>query len=207
MTGFDERTLVAFVDGELEGDRARAVADAVARDPRLAAAVETLRRADDLVRAAFDGAAWTPLPPLTLGPPAVAVPLRLRPAAAPRPRRWLMPALAAALAGLLVGAGLGRYALPPPGDTLAELDRQLQASALMRSLESEVSGSTVAWENPETGSRGTVRLIRSFRSGADQYCREFEQNALIGGAETVIRGIACRDAEAGWRTRVQLVQS
>jgi surface antigen len=78
-------------------------------------------------------------------------------------------------------------------------DQLLRGAALAEALDRTVSGETVAWRNPDSGSSGTVTPLRTFRARDGRWCREYEQ-AIDGpgGPERVV-GIACREADT-WRS-------
>jgi surface antigen len=61
-----------------------------------------------------------------------------------------------------------------------------------RALEQEVSGTEVGWENPDSGSHGTVTPVRTYRSAAGIGVRH-EAGAGLG----LIVGTAQRDGKRG----------
>ena len=61
MTVTDEQ-LSAYLDGELPEDDARAIDEALAQDPALQAALESLVAANDMARDAFDAMKDDPVP-------------------------------------------------------------------------------------------------------------------------------------------------
>ena len=77
-------------------------------------------------------------------------------------------------------------------------------SQLPEVLESEVSGTTVAFNDPVQGVTGTVRPISTFINADGSYCRAFEARAADADGTLTSRGIACRDSDGKWLTRVQV---
>lgn len=134
MRRFDDETLVAFVDGELDEASARDVAAAVAADAGLAARVEAFRQSAMMVQAAFARVIDEPVPERLLlaarGAAAVegeastgkVVPFRRR-SAIPR---WIALPIAASVATLVIGAGAGYWAarapVLPPATEMAALE-------------------------------------------------------------------------------------
>lgn len=195
---FTDETLMAYTDGELDTDAARAVAAAEATDPEIARRVEVFRgtgaalaeaRAarpapevpDALmarVRAALEGRA--------AGDAKTVLPFDRRAPARP----WVPAMIAASLAlaaGLSIGLSLRPGAGPEPGaQGLAALEPSGVADALSR-LASGASEHVAA---------GEVTVIASFRTPEGTFCREFELAAA--GGETV--GVACAEG-AGWGLR------
>jgi len=119
MRRFDDETLVAFVDGELDEADARDVAAAIAVDAELAARVEAFRQSALLVQAAFARVIEEPVPERLLlaargeggsAAPDNVVPFRRR-AAVPR---WIALPIAASVATLVIGAGAGYWAARSP---------------------------------------------------------------------------------------------
>ena len=200
MTGrVDRATLVAYLDDELTPAAARRVEAAVAADRELQAQLESLRRVDRALSAAFDPILDAPLPPLALTE-------RRRGLAAPPPLGsrlgWL--AVAAGLAGLIIGfAGgqLGPVLLRSAAEPVAVAAIQ---SELPEVLETQLSGTTVAFHDPAQGVSGTVRPLSTFVNGDGLYCRAYEAHASTGDGQLTSRGVACRDEEGRWLTRVQV---
>jgi hypothetical protein len=169
--------LAAFADGELEAERAREVAAAVAADPALADEVQAHRLLRERLGTHFAPIISAPVPErltAALRPPAQVI--DLSEARARRMRRvarwsWVAgPALAASLALALFLPRGGDYA---QGPLEAALETQLVAQ--------------------QSGAEPT-RVLLSFRDDGGALCRAF-----AGQAQS---GIACRDGR-GWRLRMK----
>ena len=166
----DPATLVAYLDGELGPAVALCVEAALAEDNALRERLAALRRVDGALSAAFDPILEIPLPPLALvsGRPPVG---RGSPVAQRRVGR--MVALAAGLAGLILGFAGGQFGpslwepSEPPG--VAAIHAQLPDV-----LETQLSGTTVVFNDPVQGVSGTVRPLTTFLNADGQYCRAFE---------------------------------
>lgn len=98
----DDSTLVAYVDGELDPDRARAVERALAHDPEARLTVRRLRETGALLRAACSETRFQAEVPDTVRQPAQGALARV-------PPRARMQVLAVALALVLVVATAGVY--------------------------------------------------------------------------------------------------
>ena len=216
MTSFDDATLVAYVDDELDAETAAAVEEAMKSDADLDRMIRSLRADTDLVRAAFEPMLHHRLPPLRMegegahaGPTIMPRP-QIRPSG-PKRAAWQM-ALAAGLAGILFGASMVHLARPGVESTLqAELpiktDRQVEMAALVNLLENQLSGTTADWHNEDTGNSGTITVVRTFQTAQGQYCREFTATSILDNAPATVTGIACRDDQAQWRTRRRIIES
>ena len=119
--------------------------------------------------------------------------------------------LAASLAALVIGASLGHYftergfdrELRNAGFILSPQDQLAFQKALAQGLERELSGTRIAWTNPDTGHGGEIVPIRTFQAENGQYCREFLDVRRITGSAQDHGGIACRGADGVWRVRVR----
>ncbi len=192
-------TLVAYLDGELRPSVAARVEAALASDGELRAQLERLRRVDGALSAAYDPILECPLPALALtGRPA---PLPNRLSLARRMTGRL--AWAAGLGGLIVGFTAGQI-----GPSLLTKDEPVAVvaidSKLPDVLESEPSGSTVAFNDLVQGVSGTVRPLSTFITADGKYCRAFVAHAMGDKGHLTSRGVACREPSGGWTTRVQV---
>jgi surface antigen len=95
---------------------------------------------------------------------------------------------AATLIGAVGGALLGREI----GQRLDERDRQEVAEA----LETQETGESQAWTNPDTGERYEVTPIETF-SRDGQPCRRFQMD--VEGVDEEVTGTACRTAQGHWQ--------
>ncbi|MEO9341163.1 hypothetical protein ABFT80_27610 [Mesorhizobium sp. SB112] len=200
---FDDETLMAFADGELDEARSLALEEALATNEalaeRLAVFLDSRRLVGDALKPLID----EPVPEALLASVrkmaedaqrqgAIAqdnvVPFRpqqtvIRPTAG----SWLMP-VAASLVAVLTGAAgfaLGRME-PSATDSSAEI-----AAALNR----EASGQDVALAN----SRAVLHVVASFRDERGELCREYELKQPASSTLTV----ACRQ-DGTWTTRLAL---
>jgi surface antigen len=85
--------------------------------------------------------------------------------------------------------------LPPEGDLI-----------LVRAAASDVLGrggkdSSTAWENTETGARGTVTPISSARTEDGRICRDFLASHVHEKDESWLQGEACRAKAGKWQVR------
>lgn len=210
---FDDETVMAFADGELDEATASALERALAHDEELALRVamfaETRALAAAELSSAHEGAVPEELRASVArmvdaarereaaDRPAAIVPLR-RAANDPgrRPGFRFMVPLAASL--VAVAAGIGGYALgttgeaPSPGLSIAGLT----VEGLPEALDKTMSGDTAALAGPNS----RFRAIATFRDEADQLCREFE----VDQAGKTVVSVACRD-EAQWQVNFAVV--
>ena len=102
--------------------------------------------------------------------------------------------IAAAAAGTLLGALIGSEI----GKTMDEVDRQKAARATQTALETNRTGASSTWSNPDTGHSGSVTPTETYRTDDGRYCREFQQTVTIGGETQNAYGTACRQPDGSW---------
>jgi surface antigen len=98
---------------------------------------------------------------------------------------------AGALGGALLGGMLGR-AVEPSDEAHAQ-------AGTVRALEETRIGETVTWNNPGTGSAGTVTPTGQYTDASGRNCREFRQSVNVGGRIEEAVGTACEQPDGRWR--------
>jgi len=59
--------------------------------------------------------------------------------------------------------------------------------------------SSQAWENPETGARGSVTpLAQAYPTEDGRSCRDFLASYVNGSTETWLHGAACKSGQGSW---------
>jgi surface antigen len=103
--------------------------------------------------------------------------------------------LAATAAGTLLGALLGGTI----GKSLDQTDKLYASNAEYHALEYAPSGSVTSWNNPDSGHSGSITPTQTYEAPNGQYCREFQQQASIGGQVQQVYGTACRQPDGQWK--------
>jgi surface antigen len=103
-----------------------------------------------------------------------------------------------AFVGAAFGSIIGGIAGSAIGKQMDENDRKLMSNATENALESSKSGEKVVWHNPDSGNEGSVSTIKTYQVHG-VYCREFLQEAIIGGKEVKVYGKACRKPDGQWQ--------
>lgn len=228
----DER-LVAYVDGELDAAAARAVEAEMAADPKLAKTVAALRAEVALIRAAYQEPLRAEAPERLVAAIDAAFAERQAGRSAPAGgagwapgrtlwrtlwRTWIrhpaFGAVAASIVAVVVGlAGANYFAERGVERELARLealragDQEMIEAAISVALETHVSGQPARWHNPDSGSRGSVEPLRTFKISTGQWCREYAHAIDLRGwreRRATLRAIACREAGGRWKTRLRL---
>lgn len=95
-----------------------------------------------------------------------------------------------ALAGAFVGNSIGK--------SLDEHDKLMLEKSSRQALEYSPSGSSVEWNNPDSGNRGRITPVKTVKESG-QYCREYIQEVVIGGEKKKAYGKACRQPDGDWK--------
>ncbi len=103
------------------------------------------------------------------------------------------------LAATAIGTLLGALAGSEAGKSLDRADKLYAERASQSALESNRSGQSSQWANPDSGHSGSVTPTRTYRSASGRYCREYQQTVVIDGREQNSYGTACREADGSWR--------
>lgn len=97
------------------------------------------------------------------------------------------------LAAVAIGALLGGYIGSSIGQDMDELDKYKTQQV----LESSPTGSTVAWNNPDTDVDYSVTPTRTYESNSGP-CRDYTTEAVIEGRAEIVHGTACRSDDGSW---------
>jgi surface antigen len=74
-------------------------------------------------------------------------------------------------------------------------------AAATQALSIDGKTTSVPWENPQTGARGTVTPIASAYTQDGFVCRDFLASYVRRGAESWLQGEGCRIHEGRWEIR------
>ena len=97
------------------------------------------------------------------------------------------------LAAVAIGALLGGYIGGSIGQDMDELDQYKTQMA----LETSPTGSTMAWNNPDTDVDYSVTPTRTYESDSGP-CRDYTTEAVIEGRAEIVHGTACRGSDGSW---------
>ncbi|WP_180280158.1 RT0821/Lpp0805 family surface protein [Azospirillum oleiclasticum] len=96
--------------------------------------------------------------------------------------------------GTLLGAFVGREI----GASLDKADQTYANQAATRAYAAPV-GEKIAWNNPQSGNKGTIVSTRDGWSSTGNYCREFQQTIVVGGRTEQAYGTACKQPDGSWK--------
>lgn len=102
---------------------------------------------------------------------------------------------AATIGGSLLGAYLGREI----GASLDRADLAYYNQTSQKALETGQSGQALPWKNPQSGNSGTITPSNYYQTASGQYCREYQQEIIVGGKKQSGHGTACRQPDGSWQ--------
>jgi surface antigen len=86
----------------------------------------------------------------------------------------------------------------PGGPAPTEADLAFARNAASDVLTKGDKDSSQAWENPETGARGSVTPLAQAYSADGRTCRDFLASYVNGNNESWLQGAACRSGQGRW---------
>ncbi len=223
----DEATLIAYIDGELDSNTAREVEERLATDEAAKRFVERGREISSLARVAFNDTLHEEVPEhlksaISSGGSGgnqaqpidddnvIAIPKKSK-----RSSNWgrALP-MAAALAGLLIGAGGGyefsgkkhEQNLRLAAITL-EQDSLAMDKTLNQALEVNLSGAPMTWSNPGSGQTASFTPVKTYQDKTGRFCREYRKDLVVGGETSSTFGLACRSDKGVWETRYLIFEN
>jgi surface antigen len=108
-------------------------------------------------------------------------------------------AAGASPAGIVGGVLIGGLVGGAVGNALDQKDKEMARQAAQQAFENARTGETSAWHNPDSGNSGSITPTRTYQEPSGQYCREYEQDIIVGGKTEKSYGTACRQADGSWR--------
>jgi surface antigen len=102
-------------------------------------------------------------------------------------------------AGIIGGVLLGGLVGGAIGNRLDQKDKELAMRNAQLTLEQARTGESSEWRNPDTGNSGTLTPTRTYQAGGGQYCREYQQEIVVGGERHQSYGTACRQPDGSWK--------
>ena len=210
MSRYDDETLGAYIDGELDPATAHALEADLRIDPDLRRQVNELRAIGTVLRewCAAQVHPWDAAWPSAAG-------TRRRNSRVRRVVGRLTPlwphALAASVAllfGITIGQFVNHSSQPPVASVDEATYRLLQAA-----LEHTLSGQAISWSDDATRHTVTVQPLRTYRAtgtiaGASTgtFCREYRETAVFATqpSERTMYGLACRSPEGTWSVEYTL---
>jgi surface antigen len=127
-----------------------------------------------------------------------------------QPGATLLGGIIGAVAGAQVGNGKGQLVAIGVGTALGALigsdlgramdarDHAYATGSFGHALETVPSCTTITWNNAQTGNYGSITPVQTYEPEPGRYCREFQQQVVIGGQVQDAYGTACRQPDGSW---------
>ena len=90
-------------------------------------------------------------------------------------------AAGASPAGIVGGVLIGGLVGGAVGNALDQKDKEMARQAAQQAFENARTGEASAWHNPDSGNSGNITPTRTYQEPSGQYCREYEQDIIVGG--------------------------
>ncbi len=114
----------------------------------------------------------------------------------------LISAAVGADTGWIIAATvLGAVAGGVVGDYMTREDKMMAGKTTNDALESQPSGNTSTWRNPDTGNSGSVTINDTYEQADGTPCRSFNQTINAGDRTESGVGTACRAPDGTWQIR------
>ena len=98
-------------------------------------------------------------------------------------------------AGVVAGGLMGNRI----GKSMSCRDRQYHGDTAQNAFETQRTGTSSSWVNPDTGHQGSVTPTRTYQQADGTYCREFDQTVTVDGQLEQASGTACRQPDGTWK--------
>ncbi len=92
----------------------------------------------------------------------------------------------------------GSIGHPYFSDSLSPEDRRRAIAAMTTALDPQGSGSTVAWDNPDSGVKGNFVPMGNAYPDNDLVCRDFAAELTLKTGDRSMHGTACADKSGHW---------
>jgi surface antigen len=103
------------------------------------------------------------------------------------------------LVGVAAGTLLGAFIGSEIGKSLDKADQEYMARTNQQALETNRSGTTSTWRNPDSGHSGTITPEPGYVNNDGLNCREYTQTITVEGRTETAVGTACRNPDGTWR--------
>ena len=102
--------------------------------------------------------------------------------------------LMATAAGSVLGFILGKEI----GASLDKVDQLYAKKTASEALETNPTGETSSWTNPDSGNSGTITPTQTSYLASGEPCREYQQSVTVDAETHQTTGKACRNEDGIW---------
>ncbi len=202
---FDELTLSAYIDGELDPDTMREVDSFLEQDKDAQKYVLNAVRATARLRSFMNGDLKENIPEQLVAA------IRPQPPKEERRKAAINPLLrmAAAILLVLLGFGTGSFLKRDGNGDFSMLTAAMPArysQVVDQALEYNLSGTPREWHAPRSAVTISVTPVKTYRDGSGLYYREYRLEVRAERESRQIKGLAYRTAEGKWKTKAVFYQ-
>jgi len=202
---FDELTLSAYIDGELDPDTMREVDWFLEQDKDAQKYVLNAIRATARLRSCMNGDIKENIPEHLIAA------VRRQPPKKERRKTVIHPLLriAAAILLVLLGFGAGSFLKRDGNGDYSMLTAALPArynQMVDQALEYNLSGTPKEWHAPQSAVIVSVTPVKTYRDKSGLYYREYRLEVRAERESRLIKGLAYRTADGKWKTKAVFYQ-
>ena len=202
---FDELTLSAYIDGELDPDTMREVDSFLEQDKNAQKYVLNAVRAAARLRRFMNGDLNENIPEHLISA------IRPQPEKKQRRKALIYPLfrMAAAILLVLLGFGAGSFLQRDGNGDFSMLTAALPArysQVVDQALEYNLSGTPREWQAPRSAVIVSVTPVKTYRDRSGLYYREYRLEVRAERERRQIKGLAYRTAGGKWKTKAVFYQ-
>jgi len=202
---FDELTLSAYIDGELDPDTMREVDSFLEQDQGAQKYVLNAVRMTARLRNCMNGDLKENIPEHLIAAVQRQPPKRKR----RKPVIHPLLRMAAAILLVLLGFGVGSFLKRGGNGDFAMLTAALPArysQVVNQALEYNLSGTPREWQAPQSAVGVCVTPVKTYRDRSGLYYREYRLEVKAEHGSRQIKGLAYRTADGKWKTKAVFYQ-
>ena len=202
---FDELTLSAYIDGELDPETMREVDSFLEQDKTARKYVLNAIRATARLRSSMNEDLNEDIPEQLIAA------IQTQPAEKERRNTVTHPVfrMAAAILLVLLGFGAGSFLKRNGNENFAMLATALPprySQVVDQALEYNLSGTPREWQEPRSAAIVTVTPVKTYRDGSGLYYREYRLEVRAERQRQQVKGLAHRTADGKWKTKAVFYQ-
>jgi surface antigen len=202
---FDELTLSAYIDGELDPDTMREVDSFLEQDKNAQKYVLNAVRAAARLRRFMNGDLSENIPEHLISA------IRPQPEKKQRRKALIYPLfrMAAAILLVLLGFGAGSFLQRDSNGDFSMLTAAMPtrySQVVDQALEYNLSGTPREWQAPRSAVIVSVTPVKTYRDRSGLYYREYRLEVKAERESRQIKGLAYRTAGGKWKTKAVFYQ-
>jgi len=202
---FDELTLSAYIDGELDPDTMREVDSFLEQDKGARKYVLNAVRTAARLRSCMNGDFNEKIPEHLIAAIGPRSPEKERRKAVFHP----MLRMAAAILLVLLGFGAGSFLKRGGNGDFSMLTAALPArynQVVDQALEYNLSGTPREWQAPQSAVVVSVTPVKTYRDKSGLYYREYRLEVRADDESRQVKGLAYRTGDGKWKTKAVFYQ-